>query len=116
MVLRRDEYASDCNQSEYITLSLTSEVWDTPQLTYNVWDLEVGVKSTNTMMESLGLMFELSTQILHPLDVLLPELHVEGLWVVALAKELALLEAHHDLVHGDFSLKGLLLAPNSKNN
>ena len=58
-------------------------------------------------------MSEFSTEIGHPLNVLLTIDLVVGIWVVSLAKRLALFKSLEDQVHWDLSLKDLVWRANA---
>ena len=59
-------------------------------------------------MESLGMVLELTTKVVHPLNIVFSVSDVEGTWIEALTEGLAFDEAVKDLVHRYLSLKLLV--------
>ena len=59
-------------------------------------------------MESLGMVLELTTKVVHPLNIVFSVSDVEGTWIEALSEGLAFDEAVKDLVHRYLSLKLLV--------
>ena len=59
-------------------------------------------------MERFLVMLQLATEVAHPVDVGLSVAHIEGSWVVPLAKFLILSETVKNAVHGHLSLEFLV--------
>ena len=56
-------------------------------------------------------MIELTTEVAHPLDLLLASPYVDGVGVVQLAEALAFNQSVQDTIHLNFCLESLALSP-----
>lgn len=65
------------------------------------------------MVEGFSLVSELSTQIAHPVNVMLTVFNVECIWVVSLAQRLPLFKSLQDLIHWHLGFEFLVRGTNA---
>ena len=95
-------------------LCFSPKVAEAHDVLFNADHLKICIECVHTMMECLSVMFELATQIAHPVDEEFASTDIEGLRVVVLSEGLTLDEAVQDVVHAHFSLKLLIARSHTK--